>query len=127
MRIFRDRVYLKNAIALSLMWGVSCYSYYFTEFYMKYVPVDNIYLLAVLMGLADILGSFCFKILVSYFPAKRILGYGYIVLSVIALGESLCLWFGHGSEFTSVIFSLLICGMRLFSSLTFIICYYANN
>lgn len=55
LSIIRDRRFAGNTLILCLVWSSSAYSYYFTEFYMKYVPVSNVYYLAILMGCSDCL------------------------------------------------------------------------
>jgi hypothetical protein len=54
---FVNKIYRLNTLILFLIWGSSCFSYYFVEFYMKYVPVTSIFILSLMIGLADLTGS----------------------------------------------------------------------
>jgi MFS-type transporter involved in bile tolerance (Atg22 family) len=51
---------------------------------MKYVPVSNIYILSVMMGLSDILASISFGFLLKYFTAKKIILNSFLILSIVA-------------------------------------------
>jgi hypothetical protein len=45
---------------------MSSYSYYFCEFYMNLLPFHDIYVLTVLIGVSDIIGTYSF-----YFLAEK--------------------------------------------------------
>lgn len=87
-----------NTIALSISWGVGCYSFYFTEFYMKYVPVKNIFLLAIIMGGADIIASVAFAMLMSCFSAKQVISTGYLILSILSTAFAIGVALGLAQE-----------------------------
>ena len=54
-----------NLLVLAASWSASAYSYYFVEFYMKLVPFQNLYGLAVLIGLSDLTGTYLYYYLVT--------------------------------------------------------------
>jgi hypothetical protein len=63
--LLKDKRYMINTLILCLVWSTGVYSFYFTEFYMKYVPVGNIYYLAMLLGLSDLLTCFSFNLFIQ--------------------------------------------------------------
>ena len=91
-KLFKNRVYFVNSMALAVIWGASGYSFYFTEFYMKYVPFSNLYLLAVLMGLSDLLTSLLFRVLIIHFPSQKILTFSFGLMTLSSLTLALCIW-----------------------------------
>ncbi len=58
---------LNNAFALGVAWAVVAYSFYFIEFYMKYVPVSSIQMLAIVMGVSDFVSCMVFTTLMKYY------------------------------------------------------------
>jgi len=90
--MLKNRVMLYNTVALTVAWSVSSYSFYFIEFYMKYVPVNSIYLLSILIGVSDIIASITFRLLIKLFPSKRIIIYSYFGLALISFSFSLIIW-----------------------------------
>lgn len=125
--LFIDKVNFYNTIALSISWAVACYSFYFIEFYMKYVPVNNVYFLAVLMGISDMSCTALFKILIKWISAKNIISVSFLVLGMISLVVSILIWTVDLEEPYLTLFSVFIFGMRFFSGLCFNVSYYANN
>lgn len=83
--LFTDRQYAINTAVLSLVWSSSAYAFYFTEFYMKYVPVQNIYYLAMMMGLSDMLTSIGYMFLQKFFTVKYLITVCSGLLSVSSL------------------------------------------
>lgn len=63
INLFRESRFCKNTLILALLWSTSAYSFYFTEFYMKYVPVSNVYYLALMMGASDLITSVAFNLI----------------------------------------------------------------
>lgn len=117
-----------NAIALSISWGVGSYSFYFTEFYMKYVPVENEYLLSIVIGISDVVSASFFKVLIYFASAKRIIGVSYLILSIISLAFALCLFLNlEHTDSTKIVYAFFIFGIRLSSGVGFMLSYYANN
>ena len=123
-----------NTVILCLLWSTSAYSFYFTEFYMKYVPVSNVYYLAWLMGASDLITNISFGFLNRHYPIKSIIILSTFLLSLSSVVLSLTLSFtkpnSDASNISSglqVFFSSLVFGLRFFSALTFISVYYANN
>ena len=73
-----------NCVVLSVIWGVGSYSFYFTEFYMKYVPFDNIYMMSLIIGVTDVGGCYLFEVLVNWLKPKRLIKYSYLSLAIIS-------------------------------------------
>jgi len=117
LTLVRDRRYLVNTLILCLLWSTSAYSFYFTEFFMKYMPVSNIYYLALLLGTSDILTNLTFGLLNHRLPTKTTLILSTFLLTISALLLSMGL----------PLQGLTVIGLRFFSALTFIAVYYANN
>lgn len=117
LTLVTDRRYLVNTVILCLLWSTSAYAFYFTEFYMKYVPVSNIYYLALLLGTSDILTNLTFGLLNHRLPTKTTLTISTLMLTLSSLALSLDL----------NLEGLTVFGLRFFSALTFIAVYYANN
>ena len=63
--LFKNKTNFRNLIVLVISWSASSFTFYFVEFYMKLVPFDNVYLLMVLIGMADLISTTAF-----YFMAK---------------------------------------------------------
>lgn len=82
--LVQNKSYMLNSFALAVAWSTSVYSFYFIEFYMKNVPIQNIYLLAVLIGISDIIAAQVFKFLLDHVPSKFIILGSYIILSILA-------------------------------------------
>jgi hypothetical protein len=97
--LFRDSNYRVNTLILGLLWSTSAYSFYFTEFYMKYVPVSNVYYLAIMMGFSDLTTSISFNLANRYLPSKRIINISTFFLGLCALTLSIAL-FATGSNQT---------------------------
>ena len=72
-------------MALAISWTTSSYSFYFTEFYMKYIPVKSIYYLAVLMGSSDMVTTFLYVIILKYITSKLLLQISMIALMISSL------------------------------------------
>ena len=64
---------------------MSAYSYYFAIFYMKYVPVNSIYTLAIMMSLSDLVSCIIFPCLKRKISTKLILVYSYGTLAIFSL------------------------------------------
>ena len=43
-----------NTLILCATWSTGAFTFYFVEFYTKFVPTQNIYLLNIVIGCADI-------------------------------------------------------------------------
>lgn len=129
--LFKEKIYFMNTIILIVVWSQCAYSFYFTEFYMKYVPVSNIYYLALIMGSSDFISSFIFNILKRYLSSKQMV----IVLSgglaAFSFVFSLTLFINGNEENLSIgleiFYTAMIFGMRFFSAITFMTAYYCNN
>ena len=129
--LFKEKIYFMNTIILIVVWSTCAYSFYFTEFYMKYVPVSNIYYLALIMGSSDFISSFIFNILKRYLSSKQMV----IVLSgglaAFSFVFSLTLFINGNEENLSIgleiFYTAMIFGMRFFSAITFMTAYYCNN
>ena len=63
--LFKNKINFRNLIVLMISWSASSFTFYFVEFYMKLVPVENEYLLMGIIGLADL-----FSLMTFYFMAK---------------------------------------------------------
>lgn len=76
-----------NTAILALVWSASCYTFYFSEFYVRYIPTNSIYLLKILTGFADILGSFLYSLSTKYMSTHTSLlsFFGISILSAFAL------------------------------------------
>jgi hypothetical protein len=46
-------------------WTVSSYSFYFVEFYLRFIPTNTIYMQKMLMGAADIVATAIYYLLVT--------------------------------------------------------------
>lgn len=126
--MIKNRPMLLNTVALTVAWAVSSYSFYFIEFYMKYVPVDSIYLLAMLIGVSDVAASIAFRGLIQYVSSKKIILFSYLGLALVSLVFALMMWvMSPLSAKEKLILTVFIFVMRLFSSTSFIGVYYANN
>ena len=93
-KLFKDKRYFINTLVLAVAWATSAYSFYFTEFYMKYVPVRSIYVLAMLMGVSDLVATLLFKVFLKIpgVTTKRILVFGCCCLTISAIMLSITLW-----------------------------------
>ena len=87
-----DKKYAINTAILCLVWGTSAYSFYFTEFYMKYVPVQNVYYLAIMMGFSDMLTSFIYGYVSRRTLTKNLLILCSALLSLFATVLSVTLY-----------------------------------
>lgn len=131
--LFRDSRFRLNTLILTLLWSTSSYSFYFTEFYMKYVPVQNVYYLALLMGCSDLMTTGSFNLVKRFITTKQILILGTLFLSISSLTLSISLFATNPSDIASiafsmqVFFSVMVFGMRFFSGLTFVAVYFANG
>lgn len=92
-QLISNKVYRVNTVALIISWGVSSYSFYFIEFYMKYVPVESIYWLSIMIGMSDVASSSTFNILLKYFKIRSLFAFFFLMLGVLSLIFSMCIWF----------------------------------
>jgi hypothetical protein len=112
---------------------MSAYSFYFTEFYMKYVPVSNVYHLAIMMGISDMLTALSYSLLSKHLVTKSIIFTCSFLLTLSSLILTVALYLsdpnassGHAHSM-QVLYSMTVFGMRFFSALTFMSAYQANN
>lgn len=140
-----EKKYAINTAILCLVWGTSAYSFYFTEFYMKYVPVQNVYYLAIMMGFSDMLTSFIYSCVSRRISTRNLLVLCSALLSLFATVLSVTLYVNsspkiekkaeEGSTHLSetlplsmqLLYSVSIFGLRFFSALTFMGAYQATN
>jgi hypothetical protein len=95
---------------------------------MKYVPVENEYLLSVVIGISDVISASLFKILVIFATAKRIIGVSYFLMTIIAMVFALCLHLQvELTDSIKLIYTFFIFGLRLTSGTGFMMSYFANN
>lgn len=55
----------QNTKILMGTWTVSSYSFYFVEFYLRFIPTNTIYMQKMLMGAADIVATAIYYLLVT--------------------------------------------------------------
>ncbi|TNV73205.1 hypothetical protein FGO68_gene6950 [Halteria grandinella] len=135
INLVKDPLYALNTAILAVLWSTSAYSFYFTEFYMKYVPVSNVYYLAILMGCSDLFTSLIFNLINRKLSTKQIIAVSTLLLSLSATVLTIAIWVESDiitdpadiSLGLQVFFSVMVLGMRFFSALTFISVYFANN
>ena len=77
----------QNTVILCITWTCSSYSFYFCEFYLRYVPTNTIYAQKMYMGLSDM-----FSCVLTYFIASSLstvrvftLLFGLLVVSSLSL------------------------------------------
>ena len=131
IKLFRDPIYCLNTLILSILWSTSAYAFYFTEFYMKYVPVSNIYYLALMMGVSDLITSMTFNLIHKKLTSKEIITISTLLLSCCGFVFALVLYAKTDDKNDSlaleIFYTAMVFGMRFFSALTFISVYFANN
>lgn len=131
--MFTDKSYALNTLILSLLWSTSAYSFYFTEFYMKYVPVKNIYYLAIMMGLSDMLTSLLYVLASRLLHNKTLITLCQLFLCLSSSLLTVALYFNaspsnsQSSLTLELFYSMTIFCMRFFSALSFMCSYQANN
>jgi len=59
-KLFALKPVFYNTLILCTIWASAAFTFYFVEFYTKFVPTTNIYLLQVVIGCADVIASFVF-------------------------------------------------------------------
>jgi len=126
-----------NTLILCAIWSTSSFSYYFVEFYTKFVPTTNIYLLNVIIGAADMISSMIFYLCVSRMGIKLVLYVTFFILTISSLALYLVIGitgfvdYEPGVTEISTQLSLFFAGMvflvRCFASIGFIMAYYANT
>jgi hypothetical protein len=134
--LMKNKLVLYNTLVLCAVWSTASFTFYFVEFYMKFVPVDSIYLLSVIIGVADILGVGLFYLLVRFSTPK---------VTLITTFTSLCIFsatlytvlqvtgdytYEHGQPISvgkSALYSFLIFGMRCSAIVAFSMAYYSNS
>ena len=109
-----------------LSWGVSSYAFYFVMFYLNEVDV-NIYLMAILIGLADVIGSFLYRVFLICFGTKKLLLIFYITILSTSLLFAVSQTFGLEMKQSPVFMILILTILRLVSGMSFILSYYANT
>ena len=118
--LITDPKYGFNTAILCLLWSTSAYSFYFTEFYMKYVPVSNVYYLALMMGFSDMLTSFIYAFISKRTLTKTLLTVCSLLLALFAGILSLTLHLSLPDTLPlQLTYCLSIFGLRFFSALTF--------
>jgi hypothetical protein len=60
-----------NLLVLVVSFGVSSYTHYFVEFYMKLVPFQNIYVLMILIGVSDFFACIVFHFVTIAYSHKQ--------------------------------------------------------
>lgn len=55
----------RNTLILCTTWTVSSYSFYFCEFYLRFVPTNTLYAQKMLMGVSDIVATVLYYSLVT--------------------------------------------------------------
>lgn len=110
---------------------------------MKYVPVSNVYYLALMMGFSDMLTSFIYAFISRKTLTQNLLVLCSALLSLFAVILSLTLYTTTKSNKTEnnedenfadnlplslqLVFSVSVFGLRFFSALTFMGAYQATN
>eukprot|EP00347_Sterkiella_histriomuscorum_P006682 403351837 len=124
----RRQKLLPNILILSLFWAVSSYSYYFIEFYMKFIPVNRIQTLSLMIGVSDVVCCVTFKFLQNKFEIRKLISVNYLLLlASSSVFYVIMLIYPVPSDAVQYIITLMIFGMRFFSAMTFIGAYQANN
>jgi len=127
----------KNTLILCAIWSCSSFSYYFVEFYTKFVPTTNVYLLNVIIGIADMISALVFYFCVSRMGIKLVLTVTFFVLMLSSLALYLVIGltgfvdFEPGVTEITLQLSLFFAGMvflvRMFAAIGFTMAYYANT
>lgn len=108
-----------NTLILCCTWSVSGFSFYFVEFYMRFIPTNSIYFTKVLMGIADIVATGLFYILVSKLGMilAFLILFGLLAVSSITLVITLAITKAEEllvvEPGLSACLSLMIIGMRI--------------
>ena len=136
MLLKKNKPVFYNTLVLCTVWSTASFTFYFVEFYMKFVPVEDINLLSIIIGFADIIGVCLFYVLVKCATPK---------CTLITTFTSLCAFsavlyvtlqitgdytYEPGDEISagkSALYSFLIFGMRGSAIIAFSMAYYSNS
>ena len=113
-----------------MIWSTSSFAFYFIEFYMNLLPIDNLYLLSCMIGLADMLGAGGFMAIIKCSSLKKALigTFGALSISSVALYVTMMGKTGDdvlSSGFTAALFALVFT-VRLCSGVSFAMAYYGT-
>jgi len=116
-----------NTLILCTTWSTGAFTFYFVEFYTKFVPTQNIYLLQIIIGCADIVSSATLSIMLTKVRAKTSLLY---ILSTMAVA-SLTLYLSVGltgyADFERGVDHIDLGLSLIFAGLVFVIRIFAHN
>ena len=128
--IGKHRSVLVNTIVLSVVWTVASFSFYFIEFYMNLVPTNNLYLLSVIIGSADVIGGCLFLFVVQYFSFKRVLLGVFALMTVSAFTLYGAVFNLNPDEelssFTNILLASLVFLVRFSATISFAMAYYGT-
>ena len=136
-KLFALKPVFYNTLILCSIWATSTFTFYFVEFYTKFVPTTNIYLLQVVIGSADLISSFvyyfCLSLMKSY---KNVLVVTFVLMTLASLSLYLSVALTGYADFElgvteislqlSLIFSGLVFLLRCSATIAFAMSYYLN-
>ena len=118
-----------NTIILCLTWTVSSYSFYFVEFYLRFIPTNTLYMQKMLMGCADVVATVIYYFMITRVGVVQsfLILFGLLAVSSIALVLTLGVTKAEEMRVVdaglSAGLSIMIIGMRIASFGSFAINY----
>ena len=73
-----------TTVSLMITWSVAAFSFYFCEFYMKYLDT-SVFFSAFLMGISDILSSTGYYFLAKIMQIKNVLATSFFLLLIASI------------------------------------------
>ena len=131
--LFSVRALAINIAVLTLVWSTASFSFYFISFYEAVIPVENVFLLAIMIGIGDIFSALIFIVIGTRFPIKNSM----VIACVILIGGSLGIWLiililrvddpSQISEGVSILLTLLVFITRIGAHVLFVLAYFATS
>ncbi len=120
--LFNER-YRVVTISLAITWSVGAFSFYFAEFYMKYLEA-SIFYTAMLMSISDLISGSVFYFLTKVMPIKHVLAGSFGLLLIFSIILTWVVNIGISDHF--FLAAIMLTFVRLFSGLGFNTSYIAN-
>jgi len=134
--IYKVKPLYKNVLILASIWSTASFTFYFVEFYTKFVPTQNIYLLNCIIGFADICSNILFIFCVSRMELKVVLLSSYGMLCIASFGLFMAVEITDMADFDPAVdeistalnytFAALVFLVRAGASIGFSMAYYGN-